>query len=1013
MSSSGVCAKCSGMLAALFVCVAIGGEPSGLPRGLSETPGGIGRAVPRDLGPNGTGDPAYLRIPTPPEPLVPAPVDLPPVSGFGPAADCNANGTQDTTDIAYNLLGAPPSQFLTDAGIDAQSDRRGNMRCDDFILTANTAISAIDVEGREGGAVGDRFIVRFWAAYSITDANTDGIADPGTFHPLFIEYTESVPASRVTRTLVSGSIFRWNIKLATPVVLAGLPTGGGITHFLEVVYTGPAANLWTWERNTTAVGSDIHATQHLPEVWINQPTLNGLRFRLYASTSGDVNTNTIPDECEDCNSNGSPDAGETGVPDCNTNRVKDTCELRFGLSSDCNTNGVPDGCEAGDCNSNGTNDVCDISAGAADCNSNRVPDACEINALSAPAFEQNSGYWPTSGFVSDISYSAGGTLVRADDFFLAGPRAIGGVSLFGFYLPIASGGNGVTDTYTVRIWSNSGTNQPNVVEYTEAVPASRITRTAFLPNFFSNVWRYNLQLKQPVALSSGRHWLEIFYTGPAAGDWLWSYLEISAGFPVHSSNLPVNEVWAPASNIARLYMTGYVAATDCDTNATLDLCELTGRDLNTDGLLDVCTDCNTNGTFDQTEAGFIDCNSNGRLDACDLLAGGGSLNCNTNAIPDECELPDCNTNHVPDACDRLTMDCDTNGTVDACGQDCNTNGSADACDVNAGGAAVDCNSNGTLDVCGEDCNTNGKADACDLALGAADCNSNQTLDACDVDCNSNQTPDDCDVLNPAADCNENGFVDVCETAGTLLTAVDQTGGLSTGFGYFSDVRSNQVLADDFVVSSEFKVTGVQVSGFYAAPGAGPVSADSFVVRLWNDAGGPNSVLHSQSVSGAALSRSGSYTHMLRLSTAVKLVPGTYWLEVYYTGTAPGMWTWFDRSPRVGAFSRQSTASFPESWSSSGLDSHWDFRVFRGASDADTNNIPDECIANPCLSCPGDLDANGRVDGQDVHFFVEILLTGHSGCVQAACADFDHDVDVDMNDAALFAARLMAPNLNCP
>ncbi len=46
--------------------------------------------------------------------------------------------------------------------------------------------------------------------------------------------------------------------------------------------------------------------------------------------SNDVNSNTIPDECEpDCNSNGLPDSYDisTGAPDCNQNGVPDACDL--------------------------------------------------------------------------------------------------------------------------------------------------------------------------------------------------------------------------------------------------------------------------------------------------------------------------------------------------------------------------------------------------------------------------------------------------------------------------------------------------------------------------------------------------------------------------------------------------------------------------------------------------------------------------------------------------------------
>src|SRR5262249_28080983 len=59
--------------------------------------------------------------------------------------------------------------------------------------------------------------------------------------------------------------------------------------------------------------------------------------------------------------------------------------------------------------------------------------------------------------------------------------------------------------------------------------------------------------------------------------------------------------------------------------------------------------------------------------------------------------PDCNTNALPDACELSGNDCDGNGTPDVCDADCNTNGTADECDVQFGGA-VDCDGNNIPDL---------------------------------------------------------------------------------------------------------------------------------------------------------------------------------------------------------------------------------------------------------------------------------------------------------------------------
>ena len=63
--------------------------------------------------------------------------------------------------------------------------------------------------------------------------------------------------------------------------------------------------------------------------------------------------------------------------DCNDNGIDDALDIATLASADANANGVPDECE--DCNSNGTLDDQDIVNGAADVNGNGVPDVCETD----------------------------------------------------------------------------------------------------------------------------------------------------------------------------------------------------------------------------------------------------------------------------------------------------------------------------------------------------------------------------------------------------------------------------------------------------------------------------------------------------------------------------------------------------------------------------------------------------------------------------------------------------------
>jgi len=101
-------------------------------------------------------------------------------------------------------------------------------------------------------------------------------------------------------------------------------------------------------------------------------------------TSNDANGNGIPDECEDdCNGNGVPDHWDikTGTSeDCNSNGIPDECNIAEGASNDANGNGIPDECEV-DCNANGIPDDWDINTGwSEDCNGNLIPDECDVES---------------------------------------------------------------------------------------------------------------------------------------------------------------------------------------------------------------------------------------------------------------------------------------------------------------------------------------------------------------------------------------------------------------------------------------------------------------------------------------------------------------------------------------------------------------------------------------------------------------------------------------------------------
>lgn len=158
--------------------------------------------------------------------------------------------------------------------------------------------------------------------------------------------------------------------------------------------------------------------------------------------------------------------------------------------------------------------------------------------------------------------------------------------------------------------------------------------------------------------------------------------------------------------------------------------------------------------------------SSGQLASWQLhIKFGKKLDCNTNSVPDECELSgsDCNSNGVMDACDD---DCNTDGVADVCAsatEDCNTNAIPDACDL--------------LNALAIDCNTNASPDTCELSSGAAaDCDTNGVIDACYIaDANTDLTPDACQVSGDY-DCNLDGVFDGIQIQPFMQRiSIDETG----------------------------------------------------------------------------------------------------------------------------------------------------------------------------------------------------------------------------------------------
>jgi hypothetical protein len=329
------------------------------------------------------------------------------------------------------------------------------------------------------------------------------------------------------------------------------------------------------------------------------------------------------DVCEglqDCNGNGAPESCELAaglVADCNSNGTPDTCDTLGGVD-DCDLDTIPDSCEP-DCNANTTPDDCDIaSATSDDCNANAVPDECD---LAATMVVESSGAMTPFG----NGYARSLTIPAA----------------------FPSSGDVTVSVTTLGDFGASN-------EYVDVdVNATGLGR------LFDTAGGQCAETTEPLVVAA-----DDFNSAVAGGDAVFSFVTPSAANALDCGG---------ATYVA--VVVDYAPIVDCNTNGTLDACDISGAtstDLNSNGIADDCEpDCNTNAVpddWDISQGTSEDCNANEIPDECDVDAGGASLDCNANLVPDECEI-DCNTNGVPDDCDiasATSQDCDSNAVPDEC-----------------------------------------------------------------------------------------------------------------------------------------------------------------------------------------------------------------------------------------------------------------------------------------------------------------------------------------------------------
>lgn len=402
--------------------------------------------------------------------------------------------------------------------------------------------------------------------------------------------------------------------------------------------------------NFTVGGGDATFTLSVPTSVSAFECRGYVELNVSYATDIDCNTNGAIDYCDiagggsnDVNSNGIADECEV---DCNGNTIPDDFDISSGTSPDCNLNEVPDECDLDggtslDCNTDDIPDECQT-----DCNTNGTPDDCDISG--GTSFDCDSNLVPDECDLATLADGCSFTNVLADngtseeDFRFTGPP---------------------DDIY----WGLGGQVVTFDFDCAVIVDGAGPDFTIYEVDFGSA----EFQLIDVLVSEDGLSFFSVRTSESAA-------LNIP-GDETHGSN-----------GFARSYDLGPSGLKTArfirlDGNGTGASGTSTGFDLDAVGLLNKLG---------------VDCDSNGTLDACEPFT-----DCNTNSLPDSCELSigpatDCNGNNVPDECDTFSgssLDCNTNDVPDECELDCNLNTIPDQCDI--GTTSTDCNGNTVPDEC--------------------------------------------------------------------------------------------------------------------------------------------------------------------------------------------------------------------------------------------------------------------------------------------------------------------------
>ena len=405
------------------------------------------------------------------------------------------------------------------------------------------------------------------------------------------------------------------------------------------------------------------------------------------------------------------DAGDgipRGFPDCNLNGTDDAVDISSGAARDCNTNDIPDDCDIDPTDPDGNGQV------LPDCDGNGVPDACD---LSRPA----NVYWSQSDVIrrvdldgtnaSDVITTSGG-LDAAAEKLAVDPVAekVYWISNNGLIIQRANFDGSAVETVVQNTglgidslaldwvngklyWGLSAIDQAIRRSNLDGSDVEDVLTTSFITvqdialdpvnekiywtNSF-DIFSLNYDGSASTTIHSGSS-CDNLAIDMQLGKLFWTEFALSLQPGIRMANLDGSDNQLVLQNPFEL---------NFEVFRGLDL-DLAAKTLYWyDPAIDAIRRANYDGTnielistvLDIEDVAVVvpsgDCNSNGVPDQCDI-SDLTSPDCNANGIPDECEV-DCNQNSVPDDCDIDQTDPDGNGMFSA---DCNGNGVPDECDL--------------------------------------------------------------------------------------------------------------------------------------------------------------------------------------------------------------------------------------------------------------------------------------------------------------------------------------------